>query len=187
MKSRFTLATLVVAALALAAVFGMHAFAGGGKSELKADTLIGYQESTPAAVSSPATGTFELSIDDASQTISYTLTYSGLAAPATQAHIHLGNRAQNGAVVAFLCGGAPPVSNKPACPAGTTTQAVVTGTITPADVSALAAGQGIAAGEWNELVDALRAGAAYANVHDGTFPAGEIRGQINDDNQRQPE
>jgi hypothetical protein len=40
------------------------------------------------------------------------------------------------------------------------------------------AGHGIAAGEFAELVRALRAGAAYANVHTTTFPAGEIRGQI---------
>jgi hypothetical protein len=46
------------------------------------------------------------------------------------------------------------------------------------------AGQGIAAGEFSELVDALRAGRAYANVHSSKFPGGEIRGQINDDDQR---
>ena len=43
------------------------------------------------------------------------------------------------------------------------------------------AGQGIAAGEFAELVRALRAGAAYANVHTTAHPGGEIRGQVADD------
>ena len=40
------------------------------KNHLKADTLNGYQEATPADVSTNATGTFEVDIDDATQTIS---------------------------------------------------------------------------------------------------------------------
>jgi CHRD domain len=180
MKKKLSLATLLVAAAALTAVFGMHAFAGSGKTHLKADMLTGYQESTPAAVSSPATGTFEATIDDESQTIEFTLTYSGLSAPITVSHIHLGDRAQNGGVSAFICGGGA----QPNCPTNSTA-ATITGTITAANVTG-PAGQGIAPGEWQELVDAMRAGATYINVHDGTFPAGEIRGQINDDNQRQP-
>ncbi|MDQ4029624.1 MAG: CHRD domain-containing protein, partial [Actinomycetota bacterium] len=75
-----------------------------------------------------------------------------------------------GGVIAFLCGG----GGKPACPA---THGTVEGTIRPADVIGPAA-QGIAAGEFDELVRAIRAGATYANVHSGTYPAGEIRGQI---------
>jgi hypothetical protein len=70
------------------------------------------------------------------------------------------------------------------CPANSTA-GTITGTITAANVVGPTT-QGIVPGEWQELVDAMRAGATYINVHDGTFPAGEIRGQINDDNQRQP-
>jgi hypothetical protein len=180
MRKKLSVATLLVAAVTMTAVFGMHAFAGGGKTNLKADMLTGYQESTPAAVSSPASGTFEASIDDGSQTISFTLTYNGLTAPITVSHIHLGDRAQNGGVSAFICGG----GGQPNCPLNSTS-GTVTGTITAANVVG-PTGQGIAPGEWQELVDAMRAGATYINVHDGTFPAGEIRGQINDDNQRQP-
>ena len=42
-------------------------------------------------------------------------------------------------------------------------------------------GQGIDAGEFDELVRAIRAGATYANVHSQTFGPGEIRGPIGGD------
>ena len=42
-------------------------------------------------------------------------------------------------------------------------------------------GQGIAAGEFAELVRAMRAGATYVNIHTTAFPGGEIRGQVSDD------
>jgi hypothetical protein len=61
----------------------------------------------------------------------------------------------------------------------------VTGTIIPSDVVGPAV-LGIAPGEFAEFVRAIRAGMTYVNVHNATFQAGEIRGQINDDNQRQP-
>jgi hypothetical protein len=38
--------------------------------------------------------------------------------------------------------------------------------------------QGIAPGEFNELLAAIRAGVAYVNVHSSTFPGGEVRGQL---------
>ena len=43
------------------------------------------------------------------------------------------------------------------------------------------AGQGIAAGEFAELVRAMLADVAYANVHSTTYPGGEIRGQLDSD------
>jgi hypothetical protein len=41
-----------------------------------------------------------------------------------------------------------------------------------------AANQGLDAGEFDELVRAIRAGATYTNVHSLLFPPGEVRGQI---------
>ncbi len=40
-------------------------------------------------------------------------------------------------------------------------------------------GQLIGAGEFDELVAAIRAGVAYVNVHTSVVGSGEIRGQIN--------
>ena len=89
------------------------------------------------------------------------------------AHIHVGARGVNGGVAVFFCGG----GGRPACP---TPSGTVTGVITPADIVGPAA-QGINPGEataFDELVAAIRAGVAYANVHSKRWPAGEIRGQI---------
>ena len=187
MRRKGIVAALFGAAVLMALGISAFAVAGGGKHQVKADELTGYQESAPAAVSSGGTGTFEATIDDDAQTITYELRYSGLGTAATQSHIHFGGRAQNGGISAFLCSnlGNGPAGTQ-ACPAGTgTDEAVVTGTITPAQIIGPAS-QGIAPGEFDELVRALRAGSAYANVHTTQFGSGEIRGQINDKNQKQP-
>jgi hypothetical protein len=166
---------LAVAVLAAGLLVASLAGASGGKKNLKADELTGYQENPD--VSTGATGSFEATIDDDAQTITYELTYSGIEGGTVSAsHIHFGKRAVNGGVAAFLCSG----GDKPACPA---TAGTVTGVIDAADVIG-PAGQGIGAGEFDELVAAMRAGHTYVNVHStgGTpaWPGGEIRAQIND-------
>jgi hypothetical protein len=167
--------TLVLSILALAvlsvAIAGI--VAANDKSRFKT-ALTGYEE-TPS-VSSAGSGEFTATVDDANQTIHYTLTFANLNSNVLFAHVHFGQRGVAGGVAAFLCGG----GSKPApCLAGMPNS----GTITPADVIG-PAGQGIAPGEWNELVAAIRSGVAYANVHSTTQPGGEIRGQINDNDQR---
>jgi hypothetical protein len=156
---------------------GTFAVAGdSGKSQFKADTLTGYQEiAGNGTVSTVGTGTFEAQLDG--DAINYTLTYGDLEGGALLfAHIHFGARGVNGGVIAFLCGG----GNKPACPPS---PATVSGTIVASDVTGPSA-QGIEAGSFDEVVRAVRAGAVYANVHTTRWGAGEIRGQINDNNQR---
>src|ERR671930_273545 len=150
---KLVLASAVVV-VALSAVVGVQAFAKD-THKLKAHRLSGYNE-TPLALSSPGTGTFSAKVDDQAHTITYRLTYSGLPTAATQSHIHFGSRSQVGGVAAFLCtnlGNGP--AGTPACPASGGT---VTGTITPAQVVG-PSGQGIAPGEFDELIHAIRAGA----------------------------
>ncbi|MFB3905979.1 MAG: CHRD domain-containing protein [Acidobacteriota bacterium] len=133
--------------------------------KLKAE-LRGYEE--VPALSSPAEGSFELSIKG--DTLEYELSYSGFETAVAVAHIHLGQPGVAGGVIAFLCGG----GGKDPCPQGSGT---VTGTITPADIIG-PSGQGIAPGEFDEAVEALLNGVVYANVHTAQYPAGEIRGQL---------
>jgi hypothetical protein len=164
-------------------VAGTFAVAGiGGESKnVSSVTLIGYLEAP--SISTGAVGTFEATIDDDAREIDYTLSYSGLEGDVRQAHIHFAQRSVSGGISAWLCqtaaNPAPAGTSPPACLQSGT----VSGTIRPSDVVG-PAGQGIAAGEFEELVSAIRAGRAYANVHSAKFPGGEIRAQLNDENQR---
>jgi CHRD domain len=93
------------------------------------------------------------------------------------AHIHLAPAGVNGPVVAFLFG-------PTAAGGGRFSGVLAQGTITADDLIGPLAGQDLTA-----LVDAIRAGNTYVNVHTddgvapagtgaGDLPAGEIRGQI---------
>jgi len=179
MKRRITWA-VGVAVLVAAATVGTVAVAGGGK-QIR-ENLVGYQE--VPAISTDGHGTFRATVDRNGQKISYRLTYADLEGPVQQAHIHIGQPAVNGQIVAFLCsnlGNGP--AGTPACPDAPGT---VEGTIEPADVlnttnpPPATAGQGIEAGAFGELVDAIKAGVIYANVHSAKWPGGEIRSQLDD-------
>lgn len=136
-------------------------------TEFKA-SLNGYLE--VPSISTTARGSFRAEIKGS--TIKYRLTFRDLTTPTLFSHIHFGRPDVVGGVAAFLCGG----GGKPACPASGT----VTGTVTAANVVG-PNGQGIAAGEFGELIRAMRAGATYVNVHSETYPSGEIRGHISRD------
>ena len=173
-RLRVKLALAVVAAGALAIGIVTVALAGGGKSIR--EKLTGYQE--VPALSTPGVGRFQASISRGANEIRYRLTYGGLESPATQSHIHFENRTNSGPVVVFLCtnlGNGP--AGTQACP---TNGGTISGTIRPADVGAGATAQGLAAGEFDELVRAIRAGATYVNVHTTGHPSGEIRAQLDD-------
>jgi hypothetical protein len=129
--------------------------------------LSGFQE-VPAIIS-PARGAFEARASNDGASLEFHLRYSGFTSNVAMAHIHIGQPGVNGSIAIFLCGGA-----EPACPA---TEGEVEGTIVAADVLAIPA-QGLAAGDLAAVLRAIRAGAAYVNVHSATFPSGEIRGQL---------
>lgn len=140
---------------------------------------------TPAlrgAVSSKARGTFKATFDRRNNSLRYELRYDGLEGPVTQSHIHFGQHHTVGGIVVWLCQttGTPApaavAAVTPFCPAS----GEVTGTIFPNQVLTVN-GQGIDAGQFDELLAAMRAGVTYANVHSQLFPPGEIRGQIKND------
>jgi len=131
------------------------------------------------AVSSAAKGRLKASVDERSGAIHYDLSYSGLEGTVTMAHIHLGQRGVNGGIMLWLCqttGFPDPAALAPTCPASGS----VSGVLQANSVVGPPA-QGIAALEFAEVLAAIRAGVAYANVHSTKFPGGEIRAQLRDD------
>ena len=163
---------LAIGVLSLLGVVGVAVATGGGQ-DIR-ERLTGYEE-TPQALSTPANGEFKARVSRFSEKLTYRLSYEGFESDVTQAHIHFGAPAISGGISVFLC------TNLGNGPAGTqmcpTQPAEIEGTITPDDVIG-PADQGIAAGEFDELVAAIRAGATYANVHTDDRPAGEIRAQL---------
>jgi len=135
--------------------------------------LSGFNED-PLALSTAGSGKFRAEIDEKAQTISWTLSYSDTEGTVTQAHLHIGGKAQSGGISVFLCSnlGNGPIGTQ-ACPSSGT----ITGTIAAPDVIG-PAGQGITAGQFDELLRAIERGAVYANVHSTLYPGGEIRGQL---------
>jgi hypothetical protein len=100
---------------------------------------------------STAIGTCIATVDDVTNSVTFSGTFSGLAVPATAAHIH--GLAGPGVSAPVLIG-ATSVTN---ATSGTFSGS---GTLTAAQVTGMLAGQ------------------TYCNVHDATFPSGEIRGQL---------
>jgi hypothetical protein len=137
--------------------------------------LNGYEE-TPAAVSTTGNGTFNARISNDGTRIDWELSYADLEGAVQQSHIHFGQKSVTGPISVFLCTnlGNGPAGTQP-CPAP---PATISGTITAADVTNLANERGISAGEFDELLAAMRAGATYVNVHSTRWPGGEIRSQI---------
>ena len=159
---------------------------GNGHDNTFATKLIGYNE-TPLTINSAGGGTFTATVNEDGTAISYTLSYHDLSSTVTQAHIHFGRPALSGQIVLFLCFN-PAVIAQPAgvplpqtCPPP---PATISGTLTAADVIARAT-QGIDGGAtgFAEMIKAMRARAAYANVHSVNFPTGEIRGAIGPDDE----
>jgi hypothetical protein len=136
--------------------------------------LTGYEE--VPSVASTARGQFDAELAGDYQSINYALTFSGLSAAVAQAHIHFAGPSVNGPIIIWLCGTAalPGPAGTPPCPQSGT----VSGTITAASVLASPTTQQLPAGDLQKVIRALRAGAAYANVHTANSPGGEIRGQI---------
>lgn len=133
-------------------------------------TLTGANE--VPAVTTTATGTATLTLSG--NQITYTINATNLQ-NAVLGHIHLAAAGENGQVRLNLCGtGAP----EPPCASGTGVVATGTNGTTV----------GTPAITFDELVEAMRTGGAYVNVHTnaagctpgnaGCNPGGEIRGQV---------
>jgi CHRD domain len=130
-------------------------------------------------VATAGKGTFSATINKEGTEIAYKLRYADLEGTVTQAHIHVGPVQNTGGISVWLCSNltSPPTpAGVQACPPSEG-GAEIEGVITSADVVGPTA-QGFDPGEFAELLEAMRAGLTYVNVHSTRIPGGEIRSQI---------
>jgi hypothetical protein len=147
---------------------------GHGKRTLGA-RLSGFLE-TPSSISSTGSGRFEIRWNAAKSSAEYELEYENLEGTSVLfAHIHLGQPRTTGGVMVFLCSNVGAPVPTPACPGPAGGE--VSGTLTADDLIGPSA-QGVAPGEFEEFIEALRKNAAYVNVHTDKYQPGEIRGNI---------
>jgi len=164
---------VAVAAAMLALVMGTGiVFTQGGFKNIT-EQLTGFKE--VPVISTTGHGEFRARIANDESSIAWELSYAGLEGAVQQSHIHFGPPNNTGNISVFFCTN---LGNGPAgtqsCPAP---PATISGVITATDVIGPAA-QGIEPGALAELIDAIRAGRTYVNVHSAKWPAGEIRSQV---------
>jgi len=179
--------TMLTAAGLLACAATGYAFTDEGSRRFS-EFLSGLKEA-PAVVSTTGNGSFQATVSRDGTEINYELTFRELEGDVRQAHIHIGLPQNAGGIVLWLCdseANPSPLATTPPCTQNDPMDlrsGRVTGTLTAADVQNLAA-NGIAGptattpGEFEEVVALIKAGKTYANVHSASFPAGEIRSQL---------
>ena len=169
LRYKLTLAATLLLVVAAPIAFTVRA-ADDDETTFRA-RLTGFGEVPPELVNGQGQFTGTLSADGNS--ISWTLTRTGLTGPAQAAHIRFGQPQNVGSVVVFFCGG----GGRPACPDGPGHSGTVSGTWTSADILSVPS-QNVSAGDFAGFLKILRVRLGYANVHTTQFPAGEIRGQV---------
>jgi hypothetical protein len=161
-------------ALLGATLLGLVALSTGvfaqGTLTFKAEMTAAEEVATPPVVSA-ATGVVRLMANQERTQIAFDLDIRNATNifGAAGAHLHCGVRGQNGPIVVFLAGMFPGGLDGRVEGKGVLTQDnIQTNTCSPA-ITTIGA-----------LIDAMVAGRIYANAHSPAFPAGEIRGQVED-------
>lgn len=135
--------------------------------------LSGAVEAPPNA--SPGTGFTTVTYNSTAQTLRVEVSYSGLLAGVTAAHIHGPTATPHSGTA----GVATPVPTFPGFPSGTSGAYDVTFDLTEAsswNPAFVANNGGTLAGAESALAAALLAETTYLNIHTSDFPGGEIRG-----------
>ena len=156
----------------IAGAFALAACGGGSSNVATGFTANLSAANEPGGVTSSGTGTATYTLignagySNSGAVINYTISFSGLTAPASAAHIHVGASGVSGGI-------AVPFSNVPALTAGTFSGSISTSNVQ----AATGGGVSVAAGSLDDLLAAMRAGNTYTNIHTSTYPNGEVRGQ----------
>ena len=175
---------ITIGAVAVFAIGSTVLVLGDQGSRRFQEFLNGFKEAA-APISTTGTGTFRATISKDEKEIGYELTFHDLEGDVRQAHIHIGYPQNSGGIVLWLCDSAAnpsPSATTPECTENSNTGDLrnghVTGTLTAADVQAQTANGIAGPAEWAEVLDLIRAGRTYANVHSVKFTGGEIRSQL---------
>ncbi len=128
--------------------------------------LTGINEAPPISTSASGTAQFKLSPDN--KTLSYTITANNINS-GIEVHIQQGNAGQNGPSIVQLTISDSKMDYGCQC----MLPAIGEGTITPDNLKGPMAGKQI-----SDLVNLIKSGQAYVNVHTQKNTNGEIRGQI---------
>lgn len=157
--------------LALATVLMIPAMGAGEQRNFRAH-LTGDNEVPPVDTNAQGQAIFQLNA--AGNELSYKLITANILDVA-QAHIHCGGPDVNGPVVAFLYPSGPPPVVIPGRSDGVLAEGVVTAAqVIPRPDSPECPG-GLA--DFEQLIEKMRAGETYTNVHTVANPGGAIRGQ----------
>src|SRR5262249_9779035 len=133
-------------------VLGANASATEFSAKFSGFEEVGALNNETGAIFSPGKATLDLDLNRNARTITFKLTYSGLSAAVTQAHIHFGKHHVPGGIMVWFCDSLtnPGPTGTQTCPSSGT----VTGTITGANVVGPTA-QNITVGDFDALVAAL--------------------------------
>ncbi|QSA97937.1 CHRD domain-containing protein [Methylococcus sp. EFPC2] len=147
---------------------------GASASEIYQATLSGAAEASPNA--SPGTGTALVSFDEVAHTLTVDVSFAGLLAGNTAAHIHCCT-AVPGTGTAGVATTTPTFTGFPTgTTSGSYTHTFDLTQDTSWNSSFITSHGGTVGGAEAALGAGLAAGQAYFNIHSSLFPGGEIRG-----------
>ena len=158
-----TILILAIAAAFVAGTIATGTIAIADDDKLTAD-LSGSNEVPPVVTGT--TGEAEFDVNKAMTKIKYKLKVKNGddILGAAGAHIHCAQAGFNGPVILFLAG---------MIPTGLDGKVKIEGTLSTANILDDSCGSTISA-----IVDSMKSGGTYVNVHSSANPSGEVRGQI---------
>lgn len=155
MKTRILFGALALALVTTACDDGEVVVAPTPSTEFAA-TLTGAAE-RPNPVSPAGSGTATFTLNDAGTSVAYSISVQDMTSAITAAHLHLGDADVAGGVIVAV------------------TTPTNGGTVTGSVASSTDLGLGVS---FASLLELMRNGDVYLNVHTANNPGGEIRGQV---------
>jgi hypothetical protein len=155
---KFYICSLIVASIFLVS--------GIANADEEFHAVLSGDEEVPNPVQTETTGKAEFEVDDDSEEIEFELEIKNAVdiLGAVGAHIHCAPKGQNGPIVADLAG---------IVRGGFEGKVEISATLTDANIQPTDCGDTI-----EDVLESMKDGDTYVNVHSATNPGGEVRGQI---------